>query len=1242
MASSSKEQELAIKIAGKVENSFKQSLGVTEDGLNKIASVAKKAAAVAAAAFAAVKVGDFISGAVDEYAEFEQAMANTSAIAGASADDYAKLSAAAREAGKATTFTASEAADALGYMALAGWNVEESTAALTPVLKLAEATQADLATTSDQVTDSMSAMGVGIDDLQGYLDVIVTTNNKANTTAADLMDAFIGCGGAARAAGMNYKETSTALGILANNGIKGSEAGTALNSMLVRISTKDVAQKAFKDLGVAVYDSSGKMRNMRDILVDLNGAMAGMTQEQKNSYMSAIAGTNYYSQFGYLLDGVKEGVNGSASAWDELAGAIDNSTGALDAMDATATGTLQGALARFQSAISDLKISMVEDFGPYAMQIIDAVALKIPDITAGFSELIQKLPIQEFMNGVGQMAGGVLDFVGKIVDGQSFSEAFSSTLSEDFGVELPGSLQTFLGVIQNLWDDFQSFIGWIGSTAEATLGGLKDTIAEHEPQLQAIMDLLSDVQQKFSEAFGGASDDASSLVSGGLPALLDVLGAAANVLDKFVEWKGFIPTVTTLATAIAGFKLAKTAIEIAKVTKAMTLLRVAKIKDKAETIYLNALYAKDAIAKGASTAATIAQNVATKAAAAGQWLLNAAMSANPIGIVVIAIAALVAGFIALYNKSETFRNAVNALWDAVKGAFTKIGQTIGNIAKAVGEKFTEIKEKIGAVWDGIKEKASAAWETIKNIVTVGIMLIGQIISAGIQIITLPFRFIWENCKDVLIAAWDKIKSVVSGALDAVKGFISDKLTAAKETVSNIAGGIKDALGTAWSTIKDTASNAWETVKNTVKEKAEAAKTAAANAFSAMDEATGGKLSAIRDKAAETWNNVKDTAGTVMQAAKDTVSEKLGNMKAAYEENGGGIKGVAAAAMEGVKGYYTSGLTFVDNLTGGKLSAIKEKFTSKMGEVKANVSEAFNNVKDTAGNLMEIARANVGEKLDAMKSAYDSAGGGIKGVVAGAMAGVQSTFSGVMSTVDSLTGGKLSAIQNSFTNKLNAAKSTVTGILDGIKSAFSEKLEAAKNVVSGAIEKIKGFFNFSWSLPNLKLPHFSISGKFSLNPPSVPSFGIDWYKDGGIMTNPTAFGFNPNTGNTMVGGEAGAEAIVPLTQLWEKMTSIIKSVIAESQNGGAGNVLSALVDKVGAAMQGSTQTPISGLLDRLSGGGNEPQPATANGAPINYAPVYNFNGAAPTKDDLVEAERMSQAEFNEMMEQWQRDNDRKRF
>ena len=893
-----------------------------------------------------------------------------------------------------------------------------------------------------------------------------------------------------------------------------------MNSMLVRISTKDVAQKAFKDLGVAVYDSSGEMRNMRDILVDLNGAMAGMTQEQKNSYMSAIAGTNYYSQFGYLLDGVKEGVNGSASAWDELAGAIDNSTGALDAMDATATGTLQGALARFQSAISDLKISMVEDFGPYAMQIIDAVALKIPDITAGFSELIQKLPIQEFMNGVGQMAGGVLDFVGKIVDGQSFSEAFSSTLSEDFGVELPGSVQTFLGVIQNLWDDFQSFIGWIGSTAEATLGGLKDTIAEHEPQLQAIMDLLSDVQQKFSEAFGGASDDASSLVSGGLPALvgalLDVLGAAANVLDKFVEWKGFIPTVTTLATAIAGFKLAKTAIEIAKVTKAMTLLRVAKIKDKAETLYLNALYAKDAIVKAASTAATWAQTAATTAwnvvctaATAVTTALGAAFTflTSPISLVILAIGAVIAIGVLLYKN-----------WDTVK-------EKAGQLGEWISAKFSALKDAVCNAVDGFKDKFPVAFEFIKGV----------------------FDGWWTTVKGVI----DGVKQVFQGIIDFVAGVFTGDWSRALDGLKNIFLG----------------------------------------AFNAL-------------------------------------------------------KSLALAPLNALKGVVTGAFNAIDTATGGKLSAIKDKFTSKMGEVKASVSEAFNNVKDTAGNLMETARANVGAKLDAMKSAYDSAGGGIKGVVAGAMAGVQSTFSSVMSTVDTLTGGKLSSITSAFTNKLNAAQTAVTNVLGNIKQAFSDKLEAAKSVVTGALDKIKGAFNFKWSLPHLNLPHISVSGGQApygiAGKGSLPKFSIEWYKNGGIMTQPTAFGINPESGNLMAGGEAGPEAIVPLSQLWEKMTTILKGILAESQNGGAGNALSALVDKVGAAMQGSTQTPISGLLDRLSGGGNEPQPATANGAPINYAPVYNFNGAAPTKDDLVEAERMSQAEFNEMMEQWQRDNDRKRF
>ena len=132
--------------------------------------------------------------------------------------------------------------------------------------------------------------------------------------------------------------------------------------------------------------------------------------------------------------------------------------------------------------------------------------------------------------------------------------------------------------------------------------------------------------------------------------------------------------------------------------------------------------------------------------------------------------------------------------------------------------------------------------------------------------------------------------------------------------------------------------------------------------------------------------------------------------------------------------------------------------------------------------------------------------------------------------------KLDAVKTAFSTKLNSALSTVGSVMESIRSKFSEKMEAAKSVVSGAIEKIKGFFNFSWSLPSIKLPHFKISGSFSLNPPSVPHFGVEWYRTGGIMMNPTVFGMNGT--RLMVGGEAVAEAIVPLAEFYMQLNSML--------------------------------------------------------------------------------------------------------
>jgi len=251
--------------------------------------------------------------------------------------------------------------------------------------------------------------------------------------------------------------------------------------------------------------------------------------------------------------------------------------------------------------------------------------------------------------------------------------------------------------------------------------------------------------------------------------------------------------------------------------------------------------------------------------------------------------------------------------------------------------------------------------------------------------------------------------------------------------------------------------------------------------------------------------------------------------------------------------------------GEKIEAVKEFFgnlkdaaSEKFSAMKEVVSEKFSQIKETMGTTMQAAKDTVSEKLQNMKTAYSEHGGGIKGIAAAAMEGVKGYYSAGYTFIDNLTGGKLSAVANKFKSKMSEAKqavsnkiseiknsfsnglgnaySTVTNILGNIKNKFSNIMDSAKNIVSNAINRIKSFFNFSWSLPHLKLPHISISGSFSLTPPSVPHFGIDWYKkamdDGMIMNQPTIFGYNAKSNQFLAGGEAGSETVVGTQSLMD--------------------------------------------------------------------------------------------------------------
>lgn len=264
---------------------------------------------------------------------------------------------------------------------------------------------------------------------------------------------------------------------------------------------------------------------------------------------------------------------------------------------------------------------------------------------------------------------------------------------------------------------------------------------------------------------------------------------------------------------------------------------------------------------------------------------------------------------------------------------------------------------------------------------------------------------------------------------------------------------------------------------------------------------------------------------------------------------------ASAAVDDLKNFFINGFNaitsfiggFVDgflNVVGGALSAIGIDASSAISGVKETVSNGLNAVKGFFGNIMGAAADTAKEKLSNIKNAYEQNGGGIKGVVAASQEAVKGYFTSGLTFIDNLTGGKLTGIKQKFLDGMNGAKSAVTGVLDNVKSSFQSKLDAAHSVVSGFVGKLKSAFGFNWKLPDLKIPHISISGGVApfgiAGKGSLPSFDIQWYAKGGVMTKPTIFG--ASGGNLLGGGEAGDEAILPLSALWDKLRQFIQEEI----------------------------------------------------------------------------------------------------
>lgn len=465
---------------------------------------------------------------------------------------------------------------------------------------------------------------------------------------------------------------------------------------------------------------------------------------------------------------------------------------------------------------------------------------------------------------------------------------------------------------------------------------------------------------------------------------------------------------------------------------------------------------------------------------------------------------------------------------SIKEALSGVGDAIGTVIGWIADNWTLVST-IATIVAGIAVAISAVSTALGIYNTV--MAVTAVVSAPvIGIIAAVVAGIAALVAAIVLCVqhWDEIKAKTKEVWDAIVGWV----TAAVDKVKEVFNNMKEAISNTIDKIKTVVSEKWNAIKDAVSNTVENIKTAVTNKWNAIKDGVSKTVDNIKTAASNKWNDIKTSVSNTVDNIKTTVSEKWNSIKTTV---GNVVDNIKTAVSE-------------------KWNAIKTTVGTVATNIKDTVSEKFNQVKETMGTVMQAAKDTISEKLNNIKAAYEEHGGGVKGIVAASMEAIKGYYSAGYTFIDNLTNGKLSAMVDTIKSKLESAKNTVSNILNAIKDKFSSIFESAKNIVSNAIEKIKGFFNFKWELPKIKLPHFSITGKFSLNPPQIPKFSVEWYKLGGVFDEPTLFGY----GDGKIGGlgEDGAEAIVPLernTAWLDRLAEMLNDKMGRN-DGGARDII----------------------------------------------------------------------------------------
>lgn len=747
---------------------------------------------------------------------FDEEMSRAKAVTGETGEGFDTLRNLALEMGASTSKSATEAAQAISYMGLAGWDLTQIQEGLEPVLRASEAGMMDLGTTSDLVTDSMSALGIGTEDLGRYLDIAAKAQNTSNQSMEQFLNAMVTAGGTFKMFNIPLEESGALLGILANRGFKGSEAGNALTSVFANLTSgTGQAGKAMKKLGIEVYDGQGKFRGATTILKEMNEKFDGMTEAQRNTYIQMIGGKTRTKELNALL-------NGTSEELDNLTDGLYNSDGALSEMAKTMKDNFSGQVTSLLSRLEGIAISIGDRLTPY----LRLAAEWVQKLADWFYQLSN--PIKDAIIVIGLIAAAIgpllLGFssivaaIGFVVSAFSTVSAVIGSISAPVAIAVVAivGIVTALGALllsseevrngikekfQDIWNKIKEVAGWIKEHIEDIKNAFKGLLQglttgdfstfteamknmvppEAMEKINTIVEKIKDFREKVIEIrdkiieFAKKVNESLGIVK---QMLADTFSKfdTAPIIESFNQIKKTMGPVIELFKILGDIILGVVAVAIGIIIGLFN--GIGKAIDNVIAALLNI------VGVFTSIMGIIVGLITTNNDMINKSIDN--LIDNVIGLfknLGTAILDIVSGFIegiiiwflSLYDTlvgHSIIPDLVNSIINWFKSLPGKVISYITALVSQAVTKFTDLKDKIVSKVKELINKVLNQFDTLKN----------QIGS--------KFEAI-KNFIQPVIDRFNDIKNAIQGIIDKIKGI---KFPSVPDWIPGFAGGVRDFAG----------------------------------------------------------------------------------------------------------------------------------------------------------------------------------------------------------------------------------------------------------------------------------------------------------------------------------------------------------------------------------------------------------------------------------------------------------------